>query len=326
MMIWGNMNWDYTNAARGTSSNLSWATSKQRGWDKPHLITYMESHDEERLMHRVLTEGGSSGDYTTRELKTALQRMELATVFFLAIPGPKMIWQFGELGYDVSIEYNGRLGEKPERFAYYWDTDRKHLYQVYSHLANLRAQEEVFSTDDYSYSLSSSLKSIHLNHSNMNVAVLGNFALTEGSIDPVFQQTGTWYEYFSGDSLEVSDVNDNITLSPGEYRLYTSRRLDIPEFTLDDRPVNKQIAEKKIKVYPNPADDAVSIEISAEHTGEIILGLYDITGKLILQGLPSAPGSAPGTIKWDVSGLYPGIYYITGRINKEVITEKLIKL
>jgi len=326
MMIWGNMNWDYSNAAKGTSSNLSWATSKQRGWDKPHLITYMESHDEERVLFRVLNEGGSSGDYNTRNLQTAIKRMELSTVFFLSIPGPKMIWQFGELGYDVSIDYNGRLGEKPERFAYYWDTDRKQLYQVYSHLTALRAQEEVFSTDDYSYSLSESTKSLHLNHSSMNVTVLGNFGLTERTIDPRFQQTGTWYEFFSGDSLEVSNINGGITLSPGEYRLYTSHRMDIPEFSLDNSPVRKPQPESRINVFPNPAYDDVSVEISTVGSEEITLGLYDITGKQILQTSALDSKTAAGNVNWDLSGLEPGIYFIRGRIGQELITRKLIKL
>lgn len=43
---------------------------------------------------------------------TALKRMQQAAAFFFTIPGPKMIWQFGELGFDYSIEYNGRVGNK----------------------------------------------------------------------------------------------------------------------------------------------------------------------------------------------------------------------
>ncbi len=37
--------------------------------------------------------------------------MELAGAFFFTIPGPKMMWQFGELGYDFSIDYceNGTI-------------------------------------------------------------------------------------------------------------------------------------------------------------------------------------------------------------------------
>ncbi len=54
--------------------------------------------------------------------------------FFITIPGPKMIWQFGELGYDYSIDYNGRLGEKPVKWDYYTNPYRKYLYDMISAL------------------------------------------------------------------------------------------------------------------------------------------------------------------------------------------------
>ena len=44
-------------------------------------------------------------------LKSSLERLKtLGSIYFL-LPGPKMIWQFGELGYDISINQNGRLGQ-----------------------------------------------------------------------------------------------------------------------------------------------------------------------------------------------------------------------
>ncbi len=36
-----------------------------------------------------------------------------------------MIWQFGEIGYDVSIDYNGRLGRKPIKWNYLNELNRK---------------------------------------------------------------------------------------------------------------------------------------------------------------------------------------------------------
>ena len=46
-------------------------------------------------------------------LTVAMRRAGASTAFFLTVPGPKMIWQFGEIGYDYSIDYNDRTGEKP---------------------------------------------------------------------------------------------------------------------------------------------------------------------------------------------------------------------
>ena len=53
--------------------------------------------------------------------------LNLNAAFLLTIPGPKMIWQFGELGYDYSINTctngtvnnNCRLDEKPIRWDYH---------------------------------------------------------------------------------------------------------------------------------------------------------------------------------------------------------------
>jgi hypothetical protein len=53
-----------------------------------------------------------------------------------------MIWQFGEYGYDYSIDYNGRTGEKPVRWDYLNIPGRKDLYRFYGALNALRMQNE----------------------------------------------------------------------------------------------------------------------------------------------------------------------------------------
>ncbi len=47
-----------------------------------------------------------------KNLTTGLKRTEAAAVILLSLPGPKMIWQFGELGYDYELN-NNRLAPKP---------------------------------------------------------------------------------------------------------------------------------------------------------------------------------------------------------------------
>ncbi len=49
-----------------------------------------------------------------------------------------MIWQFGEYGYDVTIEQNGRTGQKPIRWQYLNDWRRKYLFNVYAALIDLK--------------------------------------------------------------------------------------------------------------------------------------------------------------------------------------------
>ena len=105
MMLWGNANASYAQNTMGyaTGSDISWGYYKTRGWSVPRLVTYMESHDEERLMYDNLQYGNSTEAYSAKSLGLALSRMKAVNLFFLTLPGPKLIWQFGELGYDQSI-------------------------------------------------------------------------------------------------------------------------------------------------------------------------------------------------------------------------------
>lgn len=49
MLLWGNSNYQFNQASMGYAqdSDFSGIASPKRGWSKPHLIGYMESHDEE---------------------------------------------------------------------------------------------------------------------------------------------------------------------------------------------------------------------------------------------------------------------------------------
>jgi hypothetical protein len=73
----------------------------------PHLVAYAESHDEERLFYRNRRFGNQLFNppfiHDTREIGTAARRMQAVAAFLFTTPGPKMIWQFGEYGYDASI-------------------------------------------------------------------------------------------------------------------------------------------------------------------------------------------------------------------------------
>ena len=176
MLIWGNTNYNYNEASMGYNSggksNFSWGYYKSRGWMKAHLVTYMESHDEERLMYKNLQFGNSYGNYSIKDLYTALQRIKLVQAFFLTLPGPKMIWQFGELGYDYSIDYNGRVGNKPIRWNYFEEEDRKNLYKTIAALLKLRHENYTFNSPASSVTLSvnaayKEIKIIHISFRNI---------------------------------------------------------------------------------------------------------------------------------------------------------------
>jgi hypothetical protein len=284
MMIWGNLNYAYNQATMGYSDgwNFGDISYKNSGWNQPNRVGYMESHDEERLMFKNITYGNSSGSYNVKNLTTALDRIKLAATFFITVPGPKMIWQGGELGYDVSINDGGRLSEKPFRWNYYSDADRKSLFNIFAGLIRLKESYPAFSTTNFSVSTSGATKSIHLNDNSMNVAILGNFDVVVKSILPSFQSVGKWYEFFTNDSLDVTDVNAQISLQPGEYRLYTSVRLPSINYLVDVKDEEEIPTQFRLEQnYPNPFNPATIISYQLPTDSRVTLKVYDILGREI---------------------------------------------
>lgn len=287
LMLWGNMNSKYSDAAMGyhdnSQSDLSWGFYENRSWSEPNLVSYMESHDEERMMYRLLNYGRATSYYNTSEKNTALKRIEMAASFFFTIPGPKMIYQFGELGYDVSIDDPGRVDPKPTKWEYYEDQNRYRLFQVFAALIKLKKEQDVFETGSVTMSVAGATKRIHISGADMKVTVLGNFDVIAANMDPNFQQTGTWYDFFSGESIEVSNTNTTITMAPGEYHIYTDVQLETPDIVADVETIGPNTLKKlEVKVYPNPSNlDAKISFVIDENIRESDISIYDLSGKKV---------------------------------------------
>ena len=278
ILLWGNHNHNFCQTTMGyaSESDFSWASYINRGWNDAHIVSYMESHDEERVMYKNENYGASSGSYNVTELKTGLERSGAAAAFLLSIPGPKMIWQFGELGYDISINENGRTGRKPIKWEYYEDEGRKALFDTYSRMNLLKTTEPVFSTTDFAVDASALTKRIELNYPESDVRLVGNFDLTAKAIKPNFSSAGLWYDYFNGDSVQVSNVDITVTLDPGEYKLYSQKKLYgfIPHTSIGDPTYFKDA-----NISPNPTSDYFTVFTGEKPLRQ--LKITTITGNLV---------------------------------------------
>ena len=327
MMLWGNENHNYCEASMGYlgSSDLSGVNSASRGWSWRHLVGYMESHDEERMMYRNKEYGNSSGTYIIKLEDIALDRVELAAVFFLSIPGPKMIWQFGELGYGYSIEYNGRTGKKPIKWDYYDDPDRRDVYNLFSVMNFLRANYNVFgaaSSVNLDVGNNVATKRIKLT-ANINAVVLGNFDVVTQTATPAFQHAGVWYEYFRDDTLSVTNTNEGIVLAPGEYRIYTDQKLLESPVSLD-KVMPRSFALKQN--YPNPFNPITTIEYILTADSDVELSLYDINGRKVMDFVNSYQQAGDYSMQIDASGLASGVYMIKLRSGRHSETRKMLLL
>lgn len=344
LMFWGNSNHAFTEASMGwlDQSNFSWGLHTTRGWTNPNLVTYMESHDEERVVYKNINFGNISGSYSIRDTATALQRAQLAAAFFLSMPGPKLIWQFGELGYDYSINYceNGtvnndcRTNKKPIRWDYLQQARRYNIYKLYQKMGTLRfstAYQHVFAAQNtqIEHGLDGGFKWMRLRSAadTSCLLVVGNFGMSSITQQVSFPVTGNWFNYLDSTFINITATSQNITLAPGEYIVYVNRNLlnvntnpVDPEEPEEEDPGNEVLAN----VFPNPArGQQTYIKVHLPEAGRVQASIFDASGRplgtiydgTLSRGIHNLPVNARYTNT--IKGLY-WIKVVTGSATKTV--------
>ena len=230
--VWRNLNNAYCQSAMGKSAGSGFE-GLWTGSAMPFgaYVGFMESHDEERTAYKALKEGvsGISGD---SNLAARMKREALNAAFFLTVPGPKMLWQFEELGYDISIEKNDRTGKKPVHWDYLENADRMALHDTYASLMKFRKDNpRFFSYDaDFSWYVSGGNwndgRFVYCTVDGKAFAVIGNFSLENKDITAWLPKPGTWKVYpgFGSGSYNVTTDADGhnsltVNLDSGDFKL-----------------------------------------------------------------------------------------------------------
>ncbi len=343
MLFWGNANYNFTEASMGWigTSNFEGFLHTARGWNRPHLVSYMESHDEERMMYKNLQFGNSSGSYNVKDLNTALKRTELCAGFFLTAPGPKMIWEFGELGYDQSInrcvngtvDPNCRLDNKPILWNYQQVIQRKRLYDIFASLNKLRFHgwyKDVFIANNINLTrnLGGAFKTMTVRSANDTsmLCVIGNFDVNAQSGSFTFPSAGTWYDYLNGNTITSTGGAQNFTLQPGEFHVYLNRNLVNAVIT----PVGGSGSTGDLlsaQVLNNPATPQSVLELQIPQTGKTAIQLINSSGQIMRSVFDGTltKGKHRLQLADKINNLAAGIYLLkVTAANKEVVVKVVI--
>jgi hypothetical protein len=323
-----------------STSNFEGYLHIARGWTNPYLVGYMESHDEERMMYKNLQFGNSSGSYNIRDLNTGLKRIEMCAGFFLAAPGPKMIWEFGELGYDFSINRcvdgtinnNCRLDNKPIRWDYKDVIQRKRLYDIFTSLNKLRFHswyKDVFIANNINLTrnLSGAFKTMTIRSATDSsmLCVIGNFDVTSQAGSFTFPSGGTWYDYLNGNTFTATGAAQNITLQPGEFHVYLNRNLTNAVIT----PVsglNGSGNQLLATIYPNPPTTNSVLDIYTPQNGKVLVDLLNNLGqkiKTIFSGT-MARGKHSLDISDKINNVPAGVYLLRIQAANNMLPVKLL--
>ncbi|MBJ6142147.1 alpha-amylase family glycosyl hydrolase [Hymenobacter sp. BT559] len=341
MMLWGNLNHSYNEATMGYlgGSDLSYGYYGGQGgrnWGQPNVIAYMESHDEERLQFKNKTYGNSNNSaYDVKNPAIGLQRNELAAAFFFTQPGARLVWQFGELGYDYSINTcadgttinnDCRTGNKPIRWDYYKDANRRHLYDTYRALIALKKQPAFAAPTAYTQTLGGNVavKTISLTGAELSVVTVGNFDVTAQTATVTFPQIGTWYNYLTGEQLTIASTNQTMTLQPGQYAVYTSRQLTKPTGTTLATTGAQAASVFKLSLVPNPAAGTTTVAYELPTGTTATIAVQNLLGQTVRQLAPARQVAGAQAQSLSLQGLAPGVYLVKLQAGDQAQTARLL--
>jgi 1,4-alpha-glucan branching enzyme len=316
IMQWRKMTDPYANLLKGNFADISGIADAT-----DRFIGYAESHDEERVAYKALNEAGQ----TFGNLNKVHQRLQaMGSVLFL-VPGPKMIWHFGDLGWEYSlftcsngsVQFNDgcKLDTKPQpQWTGNWltDTNRSAIYNSWAKMIDMKKTENVFENGTYAWNIgntgrprldvwTSQTQTSALSY----VFVLTNFSDNTYNVVGGFPFTGTWANLMDNTTFNVTDVNMNISIEPGGYRVFGNRAL-LNNDTFD--------ALDFVALSPNPASTYFTINTLVEK-----VQIYSITGQLV-----KSFSNASINDSFSIEDLTKGVYIV--KISDANNREKTLRL
>ena len=293
VLMWNLMTNAYNQTTMGhtSGSSIGRVNFANHGFSVPRAVSYAESHDEERLMFKNLNYGASSGNYSVKNLKTALERQKGIGALLLAVPGPSMIWQFGELGYDFSINRceNGsissdcRTAPKPSAFKLNYDknADRMAVYNTWAKILDIKNSNDVFNTKSIDVQSGDLKPRIYIWNDNIstglkNVVIVANYTTTAQDVVPYLPYAGNWYNLMDNSQINFASATSPVFLQPGDFRILGNApaKLSTNESGTSTRNMTT------LKILQNPAMNG-EIRYHFENAKNGAFFIYDVSGKLI---------------------------------------------
>lgn len=264
-------------------------------------VAYAESHDEERLGAKIMA-------YATDNIKTATvrsARLGAMGVWLALTPGPKMLWQFQELGNDESTKNADGSNNTDPKTVRWNDLDnavRQRILEAYRAAGTLRAANiDMFGPEaDFSAvwkADKSAPRSLCVRKGGRSIVALFNPS-TKGAQTVTATSTG----------LEAADAE----------LVFASYGFNNPQLSGSGGSLSLSIPANGFAVYCtagiNGIDDAV-----ADGAGVVVRGGV---GEIVVEGAAGTPAAFDMSGRSvGLTGLAPGLYVVRadGRSFKVVV-------
>lgn len=173
-----------------------------------------------------------------------------------------------------------------------------------------------FGHDDAGASFVSGMNLTHISASPLlNQLYLSGFSNTYNSSDfPI--------RYSSYPNAWVQDTNANQIPGPVPDAIVARFNLDAIIIGIGNPPDDNYTGD--ILIYPNPSQNAITLEMNVRKQGRALLMIYDVLGRCVYnKGFDALQGSQKKTL--DVSSYSPGIYFVKITIDNYSTSLKFAK-
>lgn len=150
---WANVNNAGCQFAMGyqSDSNMNRLYAPQDSRTKWSTVSYLESHDEERMAYKQ-DQWGVAG--VKGNVQVSMQRCGSAAAQMIMTPGSHMIWMFGELGKSESL--TDRTGPKKVEWNLLNEPNHRGLHNNYCQLIDIRFKNPQFFGNDANFQINCS--------------------------------------------------------------------------------------------------------------------------------------------------------------------------
>ncbi|MGM9853070.1 MAG: alpha-amylase family glycosyl hydrolase [Muribaculaceae bacterium] len=247
---WNNQNYNSRNYGSGQTSNnnLLYYDDEKCSRTRHSLISYAESHDEERMAYTARNNGVSA---IKSNEKAMCNRLGQVAVQLLLSAGSKMIWQFGELAADQTTKnQDGSNNTDPKLVI--WDNlnnpNIKALHDTYKDLCHFRKDNpDLFTNGTVTYTgFANGINSNRIIRwtngdrelmAFIRCTVSGTSSLMVGGTSTVLSPSNSQLIASSADfsqSLQGSGTSVRVQLKPNEYAVFaTLNTAGVDDITAD---------------------------------------------------------------------------------------------
>jgi photosystem II stability/assembly factor-like uncharacterized protein len=136
----------------------------------------------------------------------------------------------------------------------------------------------------------------------------------------------TWYPQYTGTSNSLRGIyfiNDTLGFAVGAGVTVLKTINGGGGVILPGIP-EKEMEEMPIRIYPNPGSDYVWIEYQLSENSQVLVGIFDLSGRKIREFINTKTESGIQKLMFDISGIETGIYIVALQSKNRIYSRKLI--